>query len=148
VPVARDNVVIVESFLYLGVDIHNTGSSEHDIRKRIAIAWNCMAFLDHNVWHSVLSFSLPSYDSYQVFILPVILHGVETWSPTQQLTRNLDAFDQWCLQCILCIFWWAHISNEEVRRRTDQPPLTHIFCTTRLKFFGHAARADPSMDHS
>ena len=38
--------------------------------------------------------------------------------------------------------------NEEVRRRTDQPPLTHIIRTTRRKFFGHIARADPSMDHS
>jgi len=31
-PVARDIVEIVESFTYLGVDIHNTGFSEHDIR--------------------------------------------------------------------------------------------------------------------
>jgi len=30
----------------------------------------------------------------------------------------------------------------------DQPLLTHIIRTTRLKFFGHIARADPSMDHS
>ena len=42
----------------------------------------------------------------------------------------------------------THISNEEVRRRTDQPSLTHIIRTARLKFFGHIARADPSMDHS
>jgi len=41
--VAGDNVEVVESFTYLGVDIHNSGSSEHDIRKRIAIARNCMA---------------------------------------------------------------------------------------------------------
>ena len=40
------------------------------------------------------------------------------------------------------------ISNEEVRRRTDQPPLTGTIRTTRLKYFGHIARADPSMDHS
>ena len=46
------------------------------------------------------------------------------------------------------ISWRDHISNEEVYRRTDQPPLTHIIHTTRLKFFGHTARADPFMDHS
>ena len=38
--------------------------------------------------------------------------------------------------------------NEEVRRRTDQPQLTGIIRTNSLKFFGHIARADPSMDHS
>ena len=36
-------------------------SSQHDIRKRIAIARNCMASLDHNTWHS--SISPPCYDS-------------------------------------------------------------------------------------
>jgi len=61
------------------------------------------------------------------------------------LARNVDAFDQSCLRCILCISWRA---NEEVRRRTYQLPLTHIIRTTCIKFFGHIARADPSMDHS
>jgi len=42
----------------------------------------------------------------------------------------------------------ARISNEEVGWHTEQPPLTHIIRFTRLKFFGHTARADPSMDHS
>ena len=147
VPVAGDNVEVVESFTYLGVNIHNTGSSEHDIKKRIAIARNCMASLDRNIWHS--SISLPTkLRLYRVFILPVVLYGAETWSPTRQLARNLDAFDQWCLRRILRIPWRARISNEEVRRRTDQPPLTQIIHTARLKFFGHIARADASMDHS
>ena len=83
-----------------------------------------------------------------MFILPVILYGAETWSPTRQLARNLDAIDQWCLHRILGISWRNRISNEEVRRRTDQPPLTDIIHTTRVKYFGHIACADPSMDHS
>jgi len=49
---------------------------------------------------------------------------------------------------ILRISWTARISAEEVRWHTDQPPLTRIIRTTRLKFFRHTARADPSMDHS
>ena len=48
---------------------------------------------------------------------------------------------------ILRIFWKARISDEEVcrRRPTDQPPLTHIICTTRLKFFGYIVHM---LDHS
>ena len=87
--------------------------------------------LDRNIWHS--SISLPTkLRLYRVFILPVILYGAETWSPTRQLARNLDAFDQWCLRRIRGISWRDRISNEEVRRRTDQPPLTDIIRTTRL----------------
>ena len=58
------------------------------------------------------------------------------------------AFDQWCLRCILRISWRANISNEKVRRHTDQPPLTHTIGTTCLKFCSHIASANPSMDQS
>jgi len=85
---------------------------------------------------------------YWVFILLVILHGAETWSPTRQLVRNLDVLDQWCLCRILCISWRAHISNEEVRRHTDHWPATTHTHHPYHPFFGHIARADPSMDHS
>ena len=54
----------------------------------------------------------------------------------------------WCLRRIQGISWRDRISNEEVRRHTDQPPLTDIIRTTRLKYFGHIAHANPSMDHS
>ena len=69
--------------------------------------------LDHNVWHC--SISLPTkLRPYWVFILLVILCGGETWSPIWQLTRNLNAFDQWCLWHVLHMSWMACSMNEEV----------------------------------
>jgi len=103
---------------------YNTGSSEHDIRKCIASARNCMAFLDSNIWHSSISLTT-ELRLYRVFILTVSLYVAETWSPAQQLERNLDAFDQWCLRRILRISWRARILNEEVRRRTDCSHRSH-----------------------
>ena len=41
-----------------------------------------------------------------------------------------------------------HITNEEVRRNTGQPPITSVIAKRRLRLFGHLARADPSQDHS
>ena len=41
----------------------------------------------------------------------------------------------------------AHITNEEVRSRTGQPPVTLVIDKRRLHLFGHLARADPSQDH-
>jgi len=90
----------------------------------------CHYNLDHN---------LPNAD---------IPYGAETWSPTRQLARNLDAFDSGMSVPYIMHFLVGRISHEEVRRRPDQPPLTHITHTTRLKFFGDTACADPSMDHS
>jgi len=63
-------------------------------------------------------------------------------------SRRLDAFDQWCLRRTVHIQYTAHITNEEVRRRTGQLPATSVIAKRRLRLFGHLARADPSQDHS
>ena len=110
---------------------------------------NFLIFISHveTVWQRQIVVSGTRF-SYRVFILPVILYGPETQSPTRQLEKNLDAFDQWCLQRLLGISWRARISNELIRRRTVYPPLEHTIRTTRVKFFGHTARSDPSMAQS
>jgi len=67
---------------------------------------------------------------------------------TSSSSRRIDAFDQWCLCHILRIPYTSHVTNDEVRRRTCQPPATHFITTRRLRLFGHIARAGPSQDHS
>ena len=39
-----------------------------------------------------------------------------------------------------------HVSNREVRRMTEQPPLTDIIQKRRLMLFGHLARMDETAD--
>ena len=85
---------------------------------------------------------------YNVYILPVLLYGADTWSMTVASSRRLDAFDQWCLRRIVHIPYTAHITKEEVRCRTGQPPVTSVMAKRRLRLFGHLARADPSQEHS
>ena len=67
---------------------------------------------------------------------------------TVATSRRLDAFDQWCLRRILRTPYTAHVTNEEVRPRTGQSPVTSTIVSRRLRLFGHIARADPSQDHS
>jgi len=38
-----------------------------------------------------------------VYVLPVLLYGAETWSPTSPLQKKLGACQQWCLRRLLCI---------------------------------------------
>ena len=63
---------------------------------------------------------------YNVYILPILLYVSDTWSMTVATSRRLDAFDQWCLRRILRIPYTAHVTNEEVRRRTGQSPVTSV----------------------
>jgi len=85
---------------YVGAEILNTESTKHDIT-----AMHCNTTQLYGLprsqylalFHPFLykAMTIPS------FILPVILYGAKTWSPTWQLSRNINAFDQWCLCCIL-----------------------------------------------
>ena len=97
-----------------------------------------MTSLDRNILHSSISVPAKLRLYYRVFVLPIIQF------PTQQLARILDAFDMWCLRRILYAFPGGPAFL--MKRSTDQPPLMHIIRTTRLKFFGHIARANPSTD--
>jgi len=107
----------------------------------------CMKALDRNIWRSSISLQT-KIRLYNVYILPILLYGADTWSMTSTSSRRIDAFDQWCLRHILRIPYTAHVTNDEVRRRTCQPPATHLITTRRLRLFGHIARAGPSQDHS
>jgi len=141
------DVEVVDSFVCLGscTDVH--GGSEPDICRRIEKARSCMRSLDRNIWRSSISLQT-KIRLYNVYILQILLYGADTWSMTVASSRRLDAFDQWCLRPIVHIPYTAHITNEEVRRRTGQPPVTSVIAKRRLRLFGHLARADPSQDHS
>ena len=99
-----------------------------------------------NIWHSKIS-TATKIRLYNVYILPVLLYGAETWTLTKVLSAEIDSFDQWCQRRILRLHYSQHVSNHEVRRRTDCTPASEIVQSRRLKLFGHTARADVELDH-
>ena len=70
----------------------------------------------------------------------------ECWALSKADARKIDALDQWCLRRILDTCWYHRVSNREVRRMTEQPPLTDIIQKRRLLLFGHLARMDETAD--
>jgi len=52
-----------------------------------------------------------------------------------------------CLRRILRIHYSQHVSNAEVRRCTDFPPLSDTIRSKRLRLFGHIVLAGPEMEH-
>ena len=142
VSVLDHDVEVVDSFVYLGSCIGVHGGSERDICRRIEKARSCMKSQDRNIWRSSISLQT-KIRLYNVYILPILLYGADTWSMTVASSRRLDAFDQWCLRRIVHIPCTAHITNEEVRRRTGQPPVTSVISKRRLRLFGHLARSRP-----
>ena len=121
VSVLGHDVEVVDSFLYLGSCIDIDGGSETDIYRRIEMTRTCLKA--RNIWHSSISL-YTKIRLYNVYILPILLYGADTWSMISTSSRRINAFDQWCLSHILRIPYTAHVRNDEVRCRTCQPPAT------------------------
>jgi len=54
--------------------------------------------------------------------------------------------DMWALRKILRIPYTRHITNDEVRSRSNCQPLCSIVTSRRLRFFSHIARSSPDED--
>ena len=78
------------------------GGSEPDVCRRIEKARSCMKSLDRNIWRSSISLQI-KIRLYNVYILPILLYGADTWNMTVASSRRLDAFDQWYLRRIVHI---------------------------------------------
>ena len=140
-------VTIVDHFTYLGVQISNDSNSEQEVRWPIAMIRDCFQSLQNNIRRSSIRLEM-KICLLNVYVLPVLLYGVKTWSLICVLEKKLDACHQWCLRRLLCISHLQRVTNTEVLRRINQTQLSPVLCDRRLRLFGHVARSDTGMDHS
>ena len=143
--VCGHDVERVETFTYLGAQIHSSCSSEQEIRRRIGMTRTAMQSLDHHLWRSRITVET-KLRLYNVYILPITLYGSECWTLNKADIQRIDALDQWCLRRILGIRWNDFVRNDAVRSRTQQPQLSRIVQSRRLSLFGHVARMSETMD--
>ena len=71
----------VEKFKYLGVTEKNTNDIREEIKRRINMGSACYYSLEKILLSRLLSKKL-KVNAYKTIILPVVLHGCETWSLT------------------------------------------------------------------
>ena len=145
VTVLEQEVSTVDEFVYLGALIHSPSHSSPDIMRWSAFTRTAIQSLDKQLWRSRISLST-KLTLYNTCILPIFLYGAESWAITKEDSRRVNALHQWCLRMHLGIKWYHFISNDEVRRQTNRPPLTEIIQERRLTLFGHIARMDDSVD--
>jgi len=126
---------------------HSSVLSSYDIHRRSGLTRSAMQVSDNCIWKSRLSLST-KLKLYNVWILPIMLYRSECWALSRVDARKVDALDQWCMRRILDIRWYHRVSNCEVQRLTEQPPLTSIIQKRRLTLFGHLVRMDENSDCS
>ena len=74
--------------------------------------------------------------------LPVLKYGCESWSITKTMENKLNAAENKWLRWILRISYKDHITNENIRQRTQQPLISDNIKQRRMKWAGHVLRMD------
>jgi len=78
----------VEEFIYLGTTLTNQNSIQEEIKSRLKLGNACCYSVQNLLSSSLLSKNL-KIKIYRTVILPVVLYGCETWSPTLREERRL-----------------------------------------------------------
>ena len=101
---------------------------------------------NRGIWRS--SISLPAkVQLYHTCIQPVLLCGSDTWALRRALQDKVDVFEHMCLRRILRIPYTDYITTATVRLQAGSPPqLSQLIQARWLRFFGHVAMMDTSLD--
>ena len=82
----------MEEFKYLGTTLTNQNSIQEEIKSRWKLENACYYSVQNVLSSSVQSKTL-KIKIYRTMILPVVLHGWETWSLTLREERRLRVFE-------------------------------------------------------
>ena len=124
----------------------NSQLSRHPETECIHVYTTAMQSLDKQLWCSRISLST-KLRPYNTCILPIFLYGSLRVLDDYQGRRTQDQ----CPPSMVSPYASRHqvvslISNDEVRRQTNQPLLTEVIQAWRLTLFGHIARMDDNVD--
>ena len=130
----------VSQYKYLGSWITEDGRCEMDTKTRIAMAkdafWKHKELLRGNINLQVKKRMLHCY------VFPVLKYSCESWTMNKDLSRRINAFEQWCYRRLLKIKWTDKVLNTEVLRRIkeDEMRLYRSIQKQKMAFAGHVLR--------
>ena len=134
----------VENFKYLGAIISNEGTKP-EILSRIAQTTAALSRLKI-IWRDKNILLASKVKLMRMLILPTFLYAYESWTLTAEIERRIQALEMRCYRRHLNISYKDHVTNEEVRNRTQNAIGVHEDLLTmvkkrKLRWFGHISRS-------
>jgi hypothetical protein len=139
VKLAGHDVEVVRSFTYLGSEMKAEGGSESEIIRRIALAGSVFNKLQKMFKRHDIKLKI-KLRVFNTCVIPVLIYGCESWSVTKVMENKLNAAENKWLRRILRISYREHVTNEDVRGRTQQPLISDTIRRRRMKWAGHVLR--------
>ena len=129
----------VEDFVYLGTLMTSDGSSDAEVKARLAKARTAFCTL-RNFWRNGIINQHTKLRIFKTNVLSTLLYGAESWKVTRGIMKKLEVFQRKCLRSILRIFWPNVISNDDLYLRTSFSPITEVIRQRRWRWIGHVLR--------
>ena len=108
----------VISFKYLGSVIADEGSKP-EVLTRIAQTTATLTRLKP-IWNDRSIFLSSKIRLMRSLVTSIFLYACESWTLTAELQRRIQAMEMKCYRKILCISYNDHVTNDEVRTKTQQ----------------------------
>ena len=109
-------------------------------------------FLEEKLWphwqhikkqrHYFDSKGLPS----QIYLLPVVIYGWESWTIKEAEHQRIDTFELWCWRRLLRVPWTARRSNQSILKKIiPEYALEGLMLKLNLQYFGHLMQRTDSL---
>ena len=136
----------VQDFEYLGSLINIKSDSTTEIKRRLAIARTTTQNM-LSIWKSRGLSTELKLRFLRATVFAIATYGCESWAPTKNDNKRIDAFEMWCYRRLLRISWIDKRTNNWVLEKINSPlVLRNCIRNRKLSYFGHIMRKEESIE--
>ena len=133
-------------FIFLGSKINADDDCSHEIERCLLLGRKAITNLD-----SVLKsrdITLPTkVHIVKAMVLPVAMHGCESWTIKKAECKRIDAFKLWCWRRCLRVSWAARRSNQSILKIINaEYSLEGLMLKLKLQYFGNVMWTADSLE--
>ena len=138
----EEPVAVVEEFEYLGSTISQDCTLDREISMCISKAARTFGSLYRVLWCRRKLKRPTKMRLFKSVVLSTLLYGSETWVPSADHMKRLQAFIMGCLRVILGVTRWDKKRNTELRSMAGIEGMEIMVMRRRLRWLGHLVRTD------
>ena len=140
-----ETVETVADFIFLGSKITTDGDCSREIKRRLLLGRKVTTNLDRIL--KSRDITLPAkVHLVKAIVLPVVMHGCESWTIKKTEHWIIDAFELWCWRR-LRVPWTAKISNQSILKEiSPEYSLEGLMVMLKLQYSGHLMQRTDSLE--